>query len=267
MDTLHDYTRDLEHLTSSGAKLILRSERALYNAYGPDAVPRKSTPAMLRGMAAHMLILEGEEKFYKHCHLNPHATKRSKAYKEWVEAEGVDDDFVFNEEDWSNLHRMRDAVRDEGNPAYNALADDLLTSGVAEVTHKWMDAETACPCKSRWDYIRPEWGQLVDLKTTRSAHPRDFGKDVINFGYYLSAEFYRLAYCDKFKEMPEFYWVAVEHDGSHVEVYQPQEAHIERGLDKSREAMKRFMRAKERGFSAGYNLRALGDLEVPSWFQ
>ena len=267
MDEVFEYTRDLDHLTSSGAKLILKSERLLYNRYGPDASDDKKTPAMLLGTAAHLLLLNGEDTFRKVCRLNPHPSKRSKVFNEWLEQEGCDPDMVFSPEDWDKLHRMRDALREPSNTAYNALADELLSGGAAERTFKWVDGETGCPCKARFDYVAPGADRLVDLKTTRSAHPSDFGKAVIGYQYYLSAEFYKLGYEDSYLSLPDFYWGAVESDGSHVEVYEPREIHQSKGLSESRDAMRLFMDAKERNFVGGYNEKQLGILEVPTWFR
>lgn len=266
MDAVFNYTRDLEHLTSSGAKLLLKSERLFYQQYGPEAVRDDKSPAMLLGTAAHLLMLNGEDTFNKVCRINPFKSKRSKAFDEWVEDEGCNPDMVFTQDDWDKLHRMRDALREPGNRAYNPLADELLTGGVAEAEFRWTDQDTGCPCKARFDYFKVS-GVLVDLKTARSAHPLEFGKAVVTYQYYLSSEFYRMGYEDTYLSLPDFYWVAIENDGSHVEVYKPQEAHEQRGYNEAKAAMKLFMEAKDRNFARGYNETDLGILEVPSWFR
>lgn len=66
--------------------------------------------------------------------------------------------------------------------------------GVSEVTALWQDEETGLMCKARPDRIvgLPDGVAIVDVKTTRSAHPEDFRRKMAKYGYWLQPPFYTL---------------------------------------------------------------------------
>ena len=65
-------------------------------------------------------------------------------------------------------------------------------SGLTEVTILWTDEVTGLQCKARLDRVVEINGSLhvVDLKTTRSAHPDDFRRSISKYGYWLQPVFY-----------------------------------------------------------------------------
>jgi len=68
--------------------------------------------------------------------------------------------------------------------------------GLAEATILFDDPETGLRCKARPDRIicLPNEGvALVDLKTTKSAHPQDFRRKYARNGYWLQPAFYSAA--------------------------------------------------------------------------
>ena len=65
----------------------------------------------------------------------------------------------------------------------------LFSDGHPEVSAFCEDAEWRIVRRARFDWLRPD-GVIVDLKTTRSADPRQLGYAVRDFGYDLSAAWY-----------------------------------------------------------------------------
>jgi len=63
------------------------------------------------------------------------------------------------------------------------------------VTILWEDEATGLMCKARPDRIvgLPDGVAIVDLKSTRSAHPEDFRRKMSKYGYWLQPPFYTLA--------------------------------------------------------------------------
>jgi hypothetical protein len=75
---------------------------------------------------------------------------------------------------------MRDAVM------AHPVARELVTDHKAEQSVFWEEDNLALKCRP--DAWKP--GILVDLKTTRSADPNEFGKTAHEFGYHQSAAHY-----------------------------------------------------------------------------
>jgi exodeoxyribonuclease VIII len=91
---------------------------------------------------------------------------------------------VVNEEDWTKLHGMRDAVM--AHPAASKL---LRMPGKAEMSFYWHDASTDMLLRCRPDYLTDS-GIVVDLKSTEDASPEGFAKSIANWRYYVQHPFY-----------------------------------------------------------------------------
>jgi hypothetical protein len=68
------------------------------------------------------------------------------------------------------------------------VAHRLLQDGIAEQPIYWADEATGIDCKGRPDYVTP--GLLVDLKTTNSAQPRAFLRDMEAYKTHMQLAFY-----------------------------------------------------------------------------
>ena len=94
----------------------------------------------------------------------------------------------------------------------------LLSTGDAELSAFWRDAETGLSCKCRPDWFNGE--AIVDLKTCLDASSGGFARSIANFGYDIQAAYY----VDGIKavtgmELP-FLFIAVEKEAPHaVAVY------------------------------------------------
>lgn len=69
-------------------------------------------------------------------------------------------------------------------------ARPLFERGSAEVSLLWDDPDTGVRLRGRIDYLHEVSGLAVDLKTCRSADPREFARTAVNFGYGEQAAHY-----------------------------------------------------------------------------
>lgn len=84
-------------------------------------------------------------------------------------------------------------VRSMVGVAEQAIADcsDLgytLDQGKPEQTLIWKEINTWL--KSRLDWLANDYGAILDYKTTASANPEDFARQIIRMGYDMQAAFY-----------------------------------------------------------------------------
>ncbi len=101
-----------------------------------------------------------------------------------------DDIEVLKSDTAGDVESMAGAL--EMDPDAGSLLYDL--PGLPEVTILWKDEATGLMCKARPDRIvgLPEGVAIVDLKSTRSAHPEDFRRKMARYGYWMQQPFYSL---------------------------------------------------------------------------
>jgi hypothetical protein len=106
-------------------------------------------------------------------------TRRGKAWEAFEAANGHMTIVTRTQLDTSRA--MRAAV------LAHPIARALLSEGEGEVTIEW-DAG-ALPSRARLDWLRPN-GSIVEVKTTRSIHPRAFAADFARRMYHAQLAFY-----------------------------------------------------------------------------
>ena len=92
---------------------------------------------------------------------------------------------VLTQEEWDQLHRMRDAVM--AHPAANALMTGA--KGYAEQSVYWRDPTTGLLCRCRPDFWRVD-GIIVDVKTTDDASAEGFARSIAKWRYHVQAPYY-----------------------------------------------------------------------------
>lgn len=137
----------------------------------------KFSDAFTLGTAAHSLILEDDTSGIVMVDADNWLTKDAKAAKAAALADGSQ---PLLRKEWLQVLAMRDAVMD------HPVAVKLFSGHQAEQSVFWDEDGTMLKCRP--DAWKP--GQLVDLKTTVNADPREFGKTAHNFGYHQSAAHY-----------------------------------------------------------------------------
>jgi exodeoxyribonuclease VIII len=136
------------------------------------------------GQAAHIAILE-PERFEKAVMRGPE-DRRGNKWKdaaEFCEAEGK---ILLIQSAYDEVLAMRDAVH------ANAWINGIITGGKPEVEPSgyWIDPATGELCRCRPDLWRGDIGIMLDLKSTLSAHPGDFARSVVNYGYHAQEAHY-----------------------------------------------------------------------------
>lgn len=158
--------------------------------------PAKGSAAFDLGRQVHTLILEGRTTYREHTAIRPsrwadYRSKDSRAWRDEQQAAGLT---VLTADEAELVAHVAKQVA--AHPAASALLAAAPRTA-RELTMLWTDVEYAVPCKCRFDAIawpEDEAAIAIDLKTTQSAHPNDFGRSVVNFGYDLQAAHYSAGY-------------------------------------------------------------------------
>lgn len=188
---------------------------------------RAPTPAMALGSLLHALVLEPDtvpRRFYRF-----DGDRRSNAKKtEWegAEAAGLE---VVRADAWDEAHEQAGQIR--------AVVAPLLARVHAhEATMIWDEGGLAC--KARPDAILADG--LLDLKRSRSGHPRAFVAACARYGFHFQAAWYRRGARKLGLPHARWRWVVAEVGGP-VTVYEAQgpdldriEMEVERALGRYR---------------------------------
>jgi hypothetical protein len=145
--------------------------------YQWDKAHPKFSDAFTLGTAAHSVILEDDITGIVVVTADNWLTKAAKEHKAAALAEGKQ---PLLGKEFDQVMAMREAVM------AHKQARELFIGHKAEESVFWK--EDALTLKCRPDAWKP--GQLVDLKTTVNADPREFGKTAHTFGYHQSAAHY-----------------------------------------------------------------------------
>lgn len=169
------YHADKTSLSSSGARLILEEGGPAKLQYAPQ----RFSDEFDFGHIAHALIL-GEGSEIVVIDADSWRTKAAKEARDVARAEG-------------KVAVLADTF-DQGDALAQAakshpLGELLFAEGVPEQSVYWHDEQTGARLR-----CRPDWmtGPLqVDVKTTKSAAPRDFVKSVADYGYHQQQALYQ----------------------------------------------------------------------------
>lgn len=172
--------------------------------------PRTDTASLRFGRAVHTAVLE-PDRFALEYAVWDGGRRGTNAYKEFEAVNAGRT--ILTEDEYGTCLATRDAVR--SHPA----AAPLL-AGPSEIVLEWTDYDTALPCKARLD--KAYLCSPVDLKTTTSTDPDDFGRTSGSLLYHGQLAFYQrgLQACDPrgHRDAPRI--IAVESDAPYdVVVY------------------------------------------------
>lgn len=180
-------------ISSSGLKLLARSPAHYWARYvDPNREVKEDTPALLLGHQIHTAVLEPGKylaRYYPLPEKYNRATKQGKEDYAWHEekAKAAGQELI-SKENHEICQKIAEGVRTHPSASY--LFD---LPGMVEQSFYWKDPETGVLCKCRVDKLVKFNDKLVilDLKSTTDASPRQFSRDAYNYGYHISAEFYR----------------------------------------------------------------------------
>lgn len=222
--------------------------------------------ARQQGRAVHTRVYEPE--LFKSTYV-VYEDRRDPRSKEWVafqKTHHAESHEILTINMHANVIAIADAVRS------SAMAAPFLTGGKREQTMLWTLKRPRLGAvegyemamKGRPDFVRAD--SIVDLKTCRSAKPRDFGRAAHELLYYVQAALYvdGLALATNTPRRP--YWIiATETKAPFVtQVYRVTEMQLALGRAKYWEMLDRLHECRESGNWPGYATGPM-DLETPDW--
>lgn len=226
-------------------------------------VKRKDTDALKRGRVSHVATFE-PERFASEVAIWDGGIRRGKLWDSFkLRHDGAE---LLTADEYDECLAIGAAVRAD------RLASPYLSGGRAEQTLLWTHVAqrlAGCPgyeieCKGRVDFIA-ECGAIVDLKTTRNASQKSFGRDSFNFKYHCQAAFYVDGYLAATGKRLPYIIVAVEVEAPHVvAVYRLTDEQLAAGRDEYRSLLDRLYVCKSENKWGGY-MESEQDLELPSW--
>lgn len=224
--------------------------------------PRPDKAAFRVGRANHVAVLE-PEKFSVEVTVWEGGRRASKVWDAFTEANAGKD--ILTRAEYDQLLGMQRAVRQ------HPIASRYLQGGQAEVSILWTHETEpvvglpglAMPCKSRLDYLAPDW--IVDLKTCRDASPMAFGRAVLNLSYHAQAAYYVDAVAAATGRTLPYIIVAAElAPPCIVQVYRLPEHVLAAGRDHYRSLLYRLDECRREDQWGGYSDEEM-DLELPRW--
>lgn len=282
--------RTTEGISQSMLKEILVSPAHFRARYGPDPQPFYPSASMIQGSATHCLILEPEEfpRLYYNRAEKPKPLTIAEMRAE-LQAQGIDPPKSAKKADLE-LHLYPDGkpvdrrtgLDPETYSQVHSAADALRSH---DITGSWF-----CPGQQNFRrfnevslYIRHELGltlkgrldriqieddkvKILDLKTTVSARPQDFVRQVVNLNYDLQAAFYTnlAATCYRGMEV-EFYFVVLERKSPHgINVFRATEEVLTSGRRKLEKGLTLLAQCMELDYWPGYE-PTIHELRLPSW--
>jgi hypothetical protein len=256
----HDEYRAIDALNFSTIK---RGRESIGHLFHSIAHPPPPSRALTIGRAIHCLVLEPAEYAARFV-AAPEVDRRTKAGKEewaaFVAASGSLE--VLTASEAEQVAGMADGIR------RNSTAAALLgiKSAIREVAVVWRDAETGLMLKCRMDHVVPgKVRTLADLKSTRSAAPRDFSRAIVDYGYDMQSAMYIDGWASVRGEPLDPLLIAVESDSPHAcAVYRPDDATIEVGRREYRDILRAIVRVRGGESPTWYGDGVLS-IGAPTW--
>lgn len=246
----------IDAISSHGLMDVLQSP-AHYKARKEEI--RVTTPAMEFGTLLHSAILEPQRFLDSYIVQPDFGDLRTKAGKEaklaWQDTL-KDYNIVVTAENAQKIVTIINKVHQ------HPVAANLFKNGASEVVGRWQDTR-GVDCKMRADFIKD--GIIIDLKTTRNAHPSSFQRDAYNFKYDVQTAFYLEGFEIITGEIGQYIIVAVESESPHeISVFAPDQAFIEIGQKRFRKALDLYADCKARNVWPGYS-QEIQSLALPNY--
>ena len=146
-------------------------------------------------------------------------------------------------------------------------ARDLFKAGAAELSGFWTDEATGTALRFRPDWMTRLDGRpvCVDVKTTVSADPKEFGRSVLKFGYHQQARWYLDGLHAHSVEGARFLFVAVEKQPPYcVSVIELDGDALAEGARLNRKAIDLYARCIESGIWPAYG-HHIHTISLPPW--
>jgi hypothetical protein len=192
-------------LSSSIARILLEQSPMHAWLAHPKLNPRyvrESDSRFDLGSAAHLMLLERREDAIVRVDADDWRTKAAKEAREQAQALGQ---YAVLERQYHDIVTMCEAARKF--IATTELAG-ILDEGDAEQTLLFQDGGVWC--RARPDVMSKDRKVLLDYKSTTSAQPEAFARQIGRMGYDLQAEFYSRGIEVETGHLPAFVFLAQE---------------------------------------------------------
>lgn len=229
--------------------------------------PQDQTKELLEGSAFHKIVLE-EETFFDEFAVMPAVDRRTKEGKEmWqIFVASVEGKSVITQEQYEMICGMRDAI------LANPYARKLI-NGNREQSFYFKDEATGVDCKCRPDVWRKvgDGIAITDLKSTKSACPTDFARDVVKYHYDMQDYMYSYGVAKVLGypiEKVSFAFIAVEKKPPYlVNVMQADKYVMQKGEADFRQYIGTYAQCLESGNWFGLNGEhdVINTLSLPSY--
>lgn len=193
---------------------------------------REQKAAFDVGTAAHLAILEPNE-FEAQVHRGPD-DRRGNKWKDAAEWCAVEGKLLLTSSDYDDVLAVRDAVHAD------QWISSIITGGepLIEASGFSIDEATGTLVRVRPDLYREDLGIILDLKTTRSAHPDAFARSVVDYGYHAQEALYSDVWRSLGKPVEGFVFLPVEVKCPYVHaVYELPPSIVEEGRAMMRTAL------------------------------
>lgn len=241
-------------LNYSSAKSLLKSPK-----HFQAALRRKVEPSqeMLMGTAIHEAVLEGKSPSYI---VRPEGMDgRTKEGKEWKTRNAGK--IILSQDEDAGVRNAIKAVRESADAQYLLGLCKQREIGIIQ-TYKGVEI------KGRLDaYGNDEAGKVIilDLKTSSSADPEEFGRKIFNLKYASQCAWYRalLALELGLDYAPNWMWIICETQEPYdVAIYQPSDEMIEIGNAQMDHCIETYRSCKNSNKWPGYS-NGIITLEAP----
>jgi len=225
--------------------------------------PMKWSDALSFGTAFHTAILE-PEKFDDEFAIAPNVSKRTKAYKEFVEET---EKTVIHPDDIVQIEAMRKSIE-----SHSLAMSFLKGHTVEESAWSMLGGQSV---KARSDVAIYDRNILVDLKTTQDASYKEFQRSSYKYKYDVQAAYYMDVFNsailgDEYStatKMPfdKFVFIAIDKNPPYdLQVYVADPTMIEMGRNKYCEALATLGESQRTNKYQGYSEEVI-NLSLPPW--
>lgn len=237
------HARSPEHVTSHRLAEFRRCP-LLFRRKEQGLIADRDTTAFVVGRAAHVLVLEGRERFEHEFAVggpvNPMTGKpygsATKAFAEWAERLGKP---VITDDQAAQIEQMAAAVQS------HLFAAELLADGVAEGVVRCEYVGHACQSRIDWINPLPDRG-IVDFKTTDSLD--GFELDISAFDYVHQLAFYRAVVAEASCAVLPVHLIAAEkREPYRCGVWQLSPCVLDAAQQENEQALRELSRCRETG--------------------
>ena len=189
---LHDYP-EADYHSQTGEETPLFSysvaktinSKSAYHAWLEHPLlgnePRKPTSAMDKGSIIHGLLL-GCGKEIAIIKANDFKTNKAKEAR----------DLAYSENKIPMIEKKMEPINiavENIKHQIKGLAPYFFDKHETELSVKWT-MDNGVKTQSRFDWIKPESGLIIDLKTTKDANPKELDRDMLKYGYDIQEAMY-----------------------------------------------------------------------------